>query len=209
MSNPERADYSNLILLCVQHHDETNNVNKYTVETLKDMKMSHESNFLHQKIKSNPSMLKNTINAIASMNFDDTPTEESLTPFDPSDKIRHNSIKRYSALIEEYKVYHTKLNSLYDELESQGSLKKEKILKNVYLLYLKVMGSYIHTANNKIEAIRENSDNIIDDVYNELYSKLEESGLWDEDIIFGINLVLVDGFMRCKILEEPPENDSK
>lgn len=209
MSDPERADYPNLILLCVQHHDETNDIKKFSVDILKDMKQNHESAFLHQKLSSNPSMLRNTINAIASMDFEYLSIEEGLTSFDPKEKITHNSVKRHFALIQEYKAYHKKLNSLYDELESQGSLKKEKILNNIKLIYLKVKGSYILDSNNIINSIRENSDNIIDDVYSELYSKLEDSGFWDEDVIFGINLVLVDAFLRCKILEEPPKNDSE
>ena len=209
MTDKERADYSNLILLCVQHHDETNDEEKYTVDILQRMKSDHESAFLQQRFKSNPSMLKNTINAIASMDFDDLSIEEKLVPFNPKVKITHNSVKRHAALIHEYKVYHKKLNTLYDELESQGSLKKDKILKNINLIYLKAMGFYILDSEDIMNSIRENSDNIIDDVYNELYSKLEGSGLWDEDVILGINLVLVDAFMRCKILEEPPPNDSK
>ncbi len=209
MTDLERADYPNLILLCVQHHDETNDVEKYPVDILQRMKRDHESAYLQQNFKSNPSMLKNTINAIASIDFDDPPIEENLVPYNPKVKITHNSVKRHAALIHEYKVYHKKLNTLYDELESQGSLKKEKILKNINLIYLKVKGSYILDSDNIMNSIRENSDNIIDDVYNELYSKLEGSGLWDEDVILGINLVLVDAFMRCKILEEPPPNDSK
>ncbi len=35
MTDEERADYHNLILLCVQHHDETDDVDKYPVEVLK------------------------------------------------------------------------------------------------------------------------------------------------------------------------------
>lgn len=210
MSDKQRADYSNLILLCIQHHDETNDVTKYTVEILNEMKNNHESVLLHQKLKSNPSMLRNTINAIANMNFEQFTIDEKLTPFDPKRKISHNSIKKYSALIQEYKVYHKKINSLYDELEMQGSLKKEKILNNINLLYLKVKGKYVLDSDteDQMENIRGNSDRIIDDVYDVLYLKLEDSGFWDEDIIFGINLVLVDAFMRCKILEEPPKNDS-
>ena len=42
MSDKERADYNNLILLCPQHHFETNNVNIYTVEVLHKMKKEHE-----------------------------------------------------------------------------------------------------------------------------------------------------------------------
>jgi len=36
-----------------------------------------------------------------------------------------------------------------------------------------------------------------------LYSKLEDSNFFEEDIILGIRLILVDDFIRCKILEEP------
>ena len=32
---------------------------------------------------------------------------------------------------------------------------------------------------------------------------------FDEDIILGIRLILVDAFIRCKLLEEPTKNDSK
>jgi hypothetical protein len=42
MSDKERADYDNLILLCRKHHDETNAVTKYTVDVLQNMKKNHE-----------------------------------------------------------------------------------------------------------------------------------------------------------------------
>ena len=38
MTDRERADYNNLILLCQEHHDETNDVTKYTVDVLQNMK---------------------------------------------------------------------------------------------------------------------------------------------------------------------------
>jgi hypothetical protein len=209
MTDKQRADYSNLILLCIQHHDETDNFEKYTVEVLKKMKQDHESSFFNKRIRSNPSMLNNTINAIASINLEDLNESRNLNAVDPKDKINYNLIKRNVVLIQEYKVYHEKINLLYDELESQGSIKKEKLLSTIKLIYLKIKGSYVLDSNNPIEAIRLNSDNIIDDVYEELYSKMEESNLWDEDIILGIRLIMVDAFMRCKILEEPLKNDSK
>jgi len=42
MTDKERADYNNLILLCPIHHDETNNVDEYTVDVLRNMKKNHE-----------------------------------------------------------------------------------------------------------------------------------------------------------------------
>lgn len=209
MDDIQRANYPNLILLCIQHHDETNNVEKYTVEVLQEMKRNHESKFISQRIKSNPSMLRNTINAIAGINFNDLKESENLNVIDPSDKIKYNSLKRNVSLIHEYKVYSEKINSLYDEIELQGSIKKEKLLENIKQIYIGVKGKYVLDSNNPIEIIRQNSDNIIDGVYDKLYSEMEGTSLWNEDIILGIRLIMVDAFMRCKILEEPPKNDNK
>ena len=209
MTDEQRADYSNLILLCIQHHDETNNVDKYTVEVLKEMKLNHESNYLNQRLKNNPSMLKNAINAIANIKLEEFKESENLNVVDPKIKINFNSIKRNVVLINENKVYHKKINSLYDELELQGSIKKEILLKNIKIIYSQIKGRYVLDSENEIEIIRNNSDNIFDDVYDELFKKMEESNLFDEDIVLGIKLIMVDAFIRCKILEEPPKDDSK
>lgn len=203
MTDKERADYDNLIVLCVQHHDETNDENIYTVDVLKNMRNNHESKMLNKKLDSNPSMLKNTINAIADININDLDKEERTTTFNPKDKIEYNFIKRNVSLINEYKIYYHKINTLYDELEIQGSIKKEKLLASIELIYTEVKGTYVLDNSNPIEIIRKNADNIIDDIYNILNEKVEKSSFWEEDIVLGIRLIMVDAFMRCKILEEP------
>ena len=207
MTNKERADYKNLILLCIQHHDKTNNVELYPVSVLQEMKASQESDIETQVINKNPSMLKNAITAIANISLDSIEKTSNLNTFDPGEKITYNSIKRNVALIQKYKVYHQKINSLYDELELQGSIKKEKLLNNIEVIYTRIKGNYVLDSDNQIETIRQHSDDIIDGVYNYLYSKFEESSLWEEDIVFGIPLIIIDAFMRCKILETPIKND--
>ena len=54
MSNEERRDISNLMLMCHMHHVETNNVEVYTVERMKEMKRQHENKFkdMVERIKS-------------------------------------------------------------------------------------------------------------------------------------------------------------
>ena len=203
MSDEERADYENLILLCRQHHDETNDVQKYTVDVLKEMKRNHESAYLQQCINNNPSMLKNAINAISNISLEEVKESTSLLVFNPKEKLNYNNVKSNRVLIEEYKVYHEKINSLYDELELQGSMKKEKLLNNIEHTYLKVKGKYVLDSEEPIEVIRQNADKIIDDVFNELYLELKNSTYFNEDIILGIRLIMVDAFIRCKILEEP------
>lgn len=203
MSDEDRADYENLILLCRQHHDETDDVLKYTVEVLKKMKRDHESAFLYRSITNNPSMLRNTITAISNLSLDGIKESNSLNAFNPKVKLNYNNVKTHYALIEEYKVYHEKINSLYDELELQGSMKKEKLLFNIEQIYLKIKGKYVLDSEDSIEIVRKFSDKIIDEVFDELCLELEGSAFYKEEIIVGIRLIMVDAFIRCKILEEP------
>ena len=203
MTDVERADYENLILLCRQCHDKTNDVKVYSVEVLKEMKRNHETIYLNQRINSNPSMLKNTINAISNISMTSIKKEEQLNVFNPKEKLDFNKIKTNYSLVNEYKVYHEKINSLYDELEAQGSLKKEKLLSNIEQLYLQTKGKYALDSANSIQIVCENSDNIFDDIFDALYLQLQNSNFFNEDIILGIRLIMVDAFIRCKILEEP------
>lgn len=46
-TDEERRSFENLILLCANHHKETNNVNAFSPETLKEMKSSHERKNIH------------------------------------------------------------------------------------------------------------------------------------------------------------------
>lgn len=50
-SDEHRRGYSNLILLCREHHIITNNVEIYTVDKMKEMKSSHEKMFLKNNFK--------------------------------------------------------------------------------------------------------------------------------------------------------------
>lgn len=45
MTNQERAAAANLMLMCYRHHVETDDVERYTVDRLKQMKQNHESLF--------------------------------------------------------------------------------------------------------------------------------------------------------------------
>jgi len=92
MTNIERADYENLILLCVQHHDEIDDVNVYTVSALQEMKRNHKDHNLNQKIKKYPSMLRNAINAIADIQLDKSKLVETLAIYDINKKTQHNAL---------------------------------------------------------------------------------------------------------------------
>ena len=208
MSDKERADYSNLILLCPNHHIETNDPNKYSVVSLKIMKREHEKKIdtLHggkNLIAKYPSVLSAVINQIGSILLEDDFEDIGKKAPDTEEKILYNNVITYKSIIEEFSIYQGKLNGIYDEIEKQGSSKKSFLLQNIKTLYLKEKGKFVN-----IEAIRDNADLIFENIENEIWKILESSSnlsssLPIESIKMGILIVMVDAFMRCKILEEP------
>lgn len=207
MSDDDRRHFNNLILLCDEHHtiiDNKENEEKYPVALLKEWKRNHESKLLHSTLRNKPTLLSIAINAISDINFNDGDDNDGTKPFNIDDKISFNAIKRNKSLIEEYKIYYSQLNTLYSELEKAGSFKKEKLLRNIRLIYLKIKGKYVKDSSDSIELIRQNADNIIEDIENKLLELIEQNSKnYEEDITFGISVIMVDAFMRCKILEEP------
>lgn len=207
MDDDERRHFNNLILLCDEHHtiiDNKENEKKYPVELLKEWKRNHESKLLHSTLQKKPTLLSIAINAISNIDFNDENEDNSTKPFNINDKISFNAIKRNKTLIEEYKIYYSQLNALYSELETAGSFRKEKLLRNIKLIYLKVKGKYVIDSADKMNIIQQNADNIIEDIENQLLEMIEKDAKhYEEDITLGISVIMVDAFMRCKILEEP------
>lgn len=211
MTDKQRSDYQNLILLCPNHHIETNDPDKYTVRSLKEMKKAHEQKmaeaiFNKTPISKYPSVLNVVINSIgSSLIVNDSDNAVKIAP-DTEQKIRFNNIKRHKSIIEEYSAYQGKLKAIYEEIEKQGSSKKSFLLQNIRTLYLFEKGKY----DGEIQQIRANADIILDNIQNEIWRLLETSsnldnGLPIEIINVAVQIVIVDAFMRCKILEEPIE----
>jgi hypothetical protein len=210
MIDDERRHFDNLILLCDECHsiiDNKDNEEGYPVSLLKEWKKEHEATQTYSYLNAKPSLLSSVIGSIANLDFDSK--NESLArklAFKIDYKIKYNDLRRNRTLIEEYKVFYQKINTLYEELENQGSFKKQNLLRNVNALYLQVKGRYVGASTDAMLVVRENADNIFEDIQDALILKMEkEGGHVSEDIAFGTLVVIVDAFMRCKILEEPRE----
>lgn len=207
-TDDERRDFNNLILLCDECHtmiDNSENLHIYTVEVLKEWKKNHESISNQIILENKPSLLNTAINAIVHTLLEsETEEEETYDLYKVPQKITYNELKRSKEIINDYKIYYGKLNSLYDELDKQGSFKKTILLERIKTIYRKVKNKYITDFDNEIIEIRQNADNIFDDVEEEL-NRLAESNseTYVEGIAIAIPIIMVDAFIKCKILEEP------
>lgn len=71
-------------------------------------------------------------------------------------------------------------------------------------MYLKVKGRHVlGNSEKELEIVRQNSDTIFNEVFEELYKSIEGTSEWKEDVEYGLRIILVDVFIRCKIMEEP------
>lgn len=207
----ERRSYDNLILLCLKHHKIIDdNAVLYPVEKLKEMKRKHEiaiaKKISEQNVLSKyPSALNLVINSLGKHFINDPEPDEVWNAPSPEEKIKYNHLKDYQYIIKEHSVYQGKLNKIYDEIEKQGSVKKELVLKNIRLLYLKEKGRY----DGDLEAIRANADSIFEHIQRKLWDQANEEineideKVFSEAIDSAITIILTDAFMRCEILEEP------
>ena len=210
MTDDDRRHFNNLILLCDECHsiiDNKDNESMYPVSLLREWKKEHESTTI-LLLNSKGSLLKLALDAIASADFEDHQNDVISTPqvFKIENKLKYNSVIRNRALLDEYKVFYKKIGSLYAELEAQGSFKKENLLRNIKKIYLKIRGKYVGNSNNSLAIIQSNADNIIEDIEEKLIESCDSyHSTYEEDISFGVSIIMVDAFMRCKILEEPPK----
>ena len=204
-----RRSYDNLLLLCPNHHKETDEVSIYTVEVLRDMKRIHEDKIRKLLSEQNiltkyPSALNTVISQLGRKIFETPETNDPENAPNPEHKISHNNIIRYKPVIQSYAAYQGKLNKIYGEIEKYGSSQKEVILTNINTLYLKEKGKY-----QTFGEVRANADNIIESIEKRLWELVDNSSnkvdLFYEAIDMSILIILVDAFMRCNILEEPPE----
>lgn len=205
MDNDQRRHFDNLILLCDECHtiiDNKENELKYPTSLLIEWKKSHEEKIQSRLIAKN-TLLVNAINAIVNMDDEECDVDDSVEIFNITDKIVFNSVVRNKYLIEEYKVFYTKISTIYSELERSGSFKKERLLRIIKNIYLKVKGKYVTSEDNMMSDIRKHSDDIIDDIEEELLNNCDKNLIEKDDLSFGVSVIMVDAFMRCKILEEP------
>jgi len=202
MSDMQRADYDNLILLCPSCHQITNDTEVYTVSNLKKIKAKHEARIGSLVLQKNPSMLGKVVDVLSALDKIEPEELDQVKAFSISEKIEYNNLIVNKAIVDEYKVYSGQVDSIYSELESHGSIKKDKVLSLIRDCYLRAKGKLINGSND-IETIRANADLLFDEVQDSLSMRLADSQMLEEEIFYGLRLIAVDAFMRCKILEIP------
>jgi len=198
ITNKQRNDYPNLMLLCKNHHgiiDETDSNGEplYSVQQLKAMKKAHEDWFEASRATlfstKTPSLLAKIVSSLSMLQAEPKPAK-TPHPFKIEAKIEFNSVSRHHGIIQKYSVYYHSLENLYNELEPA---QKTSLLETINDIYLSCLRPSI------------SSDDLWDQVESKLIERInaEVELEYNEQLEWCIRIIMVDAFMRCKILEEP------
>ncbi|KQO18049.1 ABC-three component system protein [Paenibacillus sp. Leaf72] len=111
-------------------------------------------------------------------------------------KIEYNDLLKVRSIIKKYKIYYSKLNSLYAEFDRQGNNKSMSVFDKLSRFYTEEMllddfnnnQKFLRIINRTVSYIRE-TDNFVD--------------LADEELELCVSIIIVDAFIRCKVFEDP------
>lgn len=166
---------------------------------------------IHQPLKVQ-TLLARIVEELAEI-YSQEDDEKNITipVFNIEDKISYNNVIKYREIINELCKYWEKCESIFNSIDNNDIGAKRKILGSINFQYKTIIGDLIRENPNKekMELIKENSDDIIDKIFLILKSRIEANNksILAEDIDIGLPIIICYLFMKCKILEEP-KNDN-
>jgi len=124
-------------------------------------------------------------------------------------KIKFNHISKYYDIINDWGIYGSIVDSIYNTLDDEKPNSKTKFLLNINRMYKATLGEFKNELNtsDKYKVIESCSDKIMDSIYLQLRNDLLSSNLTDtihqEDIDLCVTIIICKAFVDCKILEVP------
>ena len=134
--------------------------------------------------------------------------KERRVPVAAVRKIEYNNIRTNKHVIRQYLEHSAAIEGAYERIDALTPFGREVVLSNLNNLYyqcLDVLGiDYFDIVD--MCKIRENSDQILDFVINQLKNFAFESRnvpAMKEHVVQGVNVIVAHAFLECIILEVP------
>ena len=137
------------------------------------------------------------INILSKEDLSEVNESPEINPFEILRKIEFNELLSVKPIIDDYKIYYSKLDEKYKEFDKLGynkSLSVLSVLRNQYNKLIKDIHEpyevFFSIIDNVIELI-QNSKNYIEIPY--------------EELELCVSILVVDAFIRCKIFKNPED----
>ena len=141
------------------------------------------------------SNLAKIINILALEDLEKVDFQYEINSFEIERKIEFNNLTMIKDIIDDYKIYHHKLEEKYIEFDKFGKNKSFMILQLIRNEYLKISienqeeYEVFFKVMERVKEIIINSKNYIEISY--------------EELEFCVGIIVVDAFIRCKIFKNP------
>jgi hypothetical protein len=134
-----------------------------------------------------------------------------VTDFSVEHKKDHNNVQVYRYIMDDYGLFTGKLAVVYATLDAEGTDITFNTLNNIRLHYVKVRSEYMiaHPQLSLIEVVRMYADKIFAEVEQRLLTNVVSSTNLAspiESVQLSVQVVMIDAFIKCKILEHPTQN---
>ena len=157
--------------------------------------------FIKKELKNEPDPEKIESNLTAIIQVlsreDWTKSEFETVPFDIEGKISYNQLDRARILIDDYKIYHPRIEKIYSEYNKQGANKSLSVLSSIRTEYAKL---------SKVDKTDDIFFKIIEKVINKIRESANYTPIPDEELELCVQILVVDAFVRCKIFIHPLSN---
>ena len=122
----------------------------------------------------------------------------TILPFEIQKKIDFNGLGNIKTTISDNAIYSQKLNEKYDEFDRLGVNKSRAILNIMKSTYLKLENQFA----NSVEVFNKITEILIKKIESEMD---EDTSISKEELELYVQIIVVDGFMKCKIFKNPEE----
>lgn len=138
--------------------------------------------------------LASIINIISEEDLSAVASSGAVDAYNLDDKIELNELEVAAEIIEDYKVYHPRIEQVYGVFDAAGKNKSKSVLDSLRLTYLKL-------------SMRFSGDELFFKIVEAVVGRVQESGNYVamplDELERNVNILIVDAFIRCKVFKEP------
>ncbi|MBK7543170.1 MAG: SMEK domain-containing protein [Candidatus Competibacteraceae bacterium] len=145
--------------------------------------------------------LTKVIKMISEINLDQSTVDPQIIPYDIEEKIQFNKLEIAECLINDYKIYYSRIEKIYFEFDSQGKNKSLSVLNSIRTIFLNII------VCNKDLSADQKFFSTIEKIIEKISESREYLSLPEEEIRLCVEILVVDAFIRCKIYKNPNCSD--
>lgn len=170
------------------------------IKSLSAAEMKRMYDFIKQELHFETEELKletgiaYVINELSEIDLGNNEVMFDAASFNIENKIIKNNLSVFKDVIEQYDVYFSIVQKIYDEFDKMGKNKSYAVLQAIRKEYIELKSKF--SSDDLYKAIAKN-------IKEKLSLSANLKQFYDDDLELYVDIILVDAFIKCKIFEKP------